>query len=276
MKVNNHFGRWIILCLTVWTLCCGGANAQSLPLHDNERVDYELYFKWGLIMSRAGMATLSVQDEPFREQPGWHYSLLFRTTGVIEKVYRMRDTMDCHYSKEPKLFFCSKRTNEGNYYSVDNLDFRYGSEKEVAIHSLRYNLNTTKIDTTILSREPVFDMLGSTMYLRSLDWPQMMMGDEFPFVCAVGRDLVNIRFRYTGQEIVEHKDANYRTRHFVIDIYDEAFSQAKEAAEVWIGDDDNHIPVKIRAKLKIGAAEVHYKESFNLRYPLTCRIVLPK
>ena len=33
----------------------------------------------------------------------------------------------------------------------------------------------------------------------------------------------------------------------------------------WIGDDENHIPVKIRAKLKIGAAEVYYKDSYNLR-----------
>ena len=92
----------------------------------------------------------------------------------------------------------------------------------------------------------------------------------------VGRELVNARFRYTGQQIVEHKEAKFRTRHFYIDIYDEAFSQAKEAAEVWIGDDENHIPVKIRAKLKIGAAEVYYKDSYNLRAPLTCRIVVQK
>ena len=53
-------------------------------------------------------------------------------------------------------------------------------------------------------------------------------------------------------------------------------NDAKEAAEVWIGDDENHIPVKIRAKLKIGAAEVYYKDSYNLRAPLTCRIVVQK
>ena len=93
---------------------------------------------------------------------------------------------------------------------------------------------------------------------------------------AIGRELVNAHFRYTGQQIVEHKEAKFRTRHFYIDIYDEAFTQAKEAAEVWIGDDENHIPVKIRAKLKIGAAEVYYKDSYNLCAPLTCRIVVQK
>ena len=43
-----------------------------------------------------------------------------------------------------------------------------------------------------------------------------------------------------------------------------------------MGVDENHIPVKIRAKLKIGAAEVYYKDSYNLRAPLTCRIVVQK
>ena len=113
-----------------------------------------------------------------------------------------------------------------------------------------------------MAKGRVFDMLGATMYLRSLDWRTMSYGAEFPFMIAIGRELVNARFRYT--------------RHFYIDIYDEAFSQAKEAAEVWIGDDENHIPVKIRAKLKIGAAEVYYKDSYNLRAPLTCRIVVQK
>ncbi len=128
----------------------------------------------------------------------------------------------------------------------------------------------------LMAKGRVFDMLGATMYLRSLDWRTMGYGAEFPFIIAIGRDLVNARFRYTGQQIVEHKGAKFRTRHFYIDIYDEAFTQAKEAAEVWIGDDENHIPIKIRAKLKIGAAEVYYKDSYNLRVPLTCRIVVQK
>lgn len=73
---------------------------------------------------------------------------------------------------------------------------------------------------------------------------------------AIGRERINISFRYTGQQIVERSETlKYRTRHFYIDIYDDAFTQSKEAAEIWIGDDENHIPIKIRAKLKIGAVK---------------------
>ena len=108
----------------------------------------------------------------------------------------------------------------------------------------------------------MFDMLGATMYLRSLDCDKMKSGESFPFQVAIGRERINISFRYTGQQIVERSETlKYRTRHFYIDIYDDAFTQSKEAAEIW---------------MKIGAAEVYYKSSKGLRYPLTSRVEIKR
>lgn len=265
------------LCLL---LCClanlATVQAQQMPLTHGERVDYDLYFKWGLLMPKAGVATLSVKEAQYEGNPVWNYRLLFRSLGMIDKVYSMRDTMDCVFSQESRLLLGSKRTNEGGYYSVDKLLFNYKGNSKISVRSQRFNRVEMRIDTVLTAQGYVFDMLGATMYLRALDWMSMSINDEFPFFIAVGRDVVKARFRYSGQQIVEHGDVKYRTRHFYIDIYDEAFTQVKAAAEVWIGDDENHIPIKIRAKLKIGAAEVYYKDGYNLRYPLSCRILVEK
>lgn len=292
MKENNRHRRTqdvechsrvylyiLLLSLATWV---GYAQTQSLPtgkyFTHGERVDYDLYFKWGILMPKAGLATLSVKESKFDGNPSWHYRLLFRTLGMMEKVFKMRDTIDCHFSvAEPQLLFSSKRTNEGDYYLIDDLRFSYNKNANtVSARSHRYNLKSTKIDTILTAQGHMFDMLGATMYLRSLDWENISYGDTFPFYIAIGRDLVNASYRYSGQQIVEHGGVKYRTRHFFIDIIDEAFTQNKEAAEVWIGDDRNHIPIKIRAKLKIGAAEVYYNASYNLRYPLDCRVVFSK
>lgn len=250
--------------------------AQQMPLTHGERVNYDLYFKWGLLMPKAGLATLSVKESHFEGEPSWDYRLLFRSSGMIDKVFSMRDTLECVFSQESRLLFSAKRTDDGGYYTVDDMCFDYKEQEKVAIRSRRFNRVSLRLDTTLVAEGHVFDMLGATMYLRALDWTDIQQNEEFPFQIAIGRDIVKARYRYAGQQIVEHGDAKYRTRLFYIDIYDEAFTQAKEAAEVWVGDDENHIPIKIRAKLKIGAAEVYYKESFNLRYPLRCRIVIPK
>ena len=274
---NHLFIGWIVLLLCL----VGTVQAQKIAVRDRfspgDEVEYELYFKWGLLMPRAGVASLSIQETEFEKQPAFHYRLLFRTTGVIEKVYSMRDTIDCHFSPEMLLLQSEKRVNDDDYYLVDRLRFSYQEEK-VQAHSLRYTRTRTKIDTLLVSEAPyMFDMLGAALYLRSLDWEKMESGDQFPFQVAIGRDVVNISFRYTGQKIVEREDyLKYRTRHFYIDIYDEAFTQSKAAAEIWVGDDENHIPIKIRAKLKIGAAEVYYKNSQGLRYPFTSRVEMKR
>lgn len=269
---------WLTVLLLALTGFAGAQ--QAIPVRQRfnpgEEVQYELFFKWGILMPRAGQATLSIEKGMYESRPALHYRLLFYTSGLFEKVYRMRDTIDCHFTPDMLLLKSQKRINENDYYMIDDLHFAYDNEKVLA-RSHRYTPSRTKIDTTLISSGKwMFDMLGATMYLRSLNWSTMKSGDEFPFSVAIGRDRINSSFRYTGQQIVERGDIKYRTRHFYIDIHDDAFTQSKAAAEIWIGDDENHIPVKIRAKLKIGAAEVYYKSSRGLRYPFTSRVILPK
>ncbi|MDO4755127.1 MAG: DUF3108 domain-containing protein [Parabacteroides sp.] len=272
-----RFNLFRLLLIYSFLLCMITVKAQEIPVLQRfapgEEVQYELYFKLGILMPRAGLATLSIQDTKYENQPAYLYRLLFQTSGIIERIYKMRDTIDCHFSPDMLLLQSEKRVNENDYYLVDNLRFSYDKD-QIKARSHRYTLTQTKIDTLLVAEEPyMFDMLAATLYLRSLDWHKMKSGDRFPFQVAIGRDIVNISFRYTGQQIVEQSDEiKYRTRHFYIDIYDEAFTQSKAAAEVWIGDDENHLPIKIRAKLKIGAAEVHYKTSKGLRYPLSSQV----
>ena len=77
------------LYICVFFLCVASLTslrAQTLPLSHGERVDYDLYFKWGLIMSKAGLATLSVKESEYQGAPSWHYNLLFRSAGVIRWI----------------------------------------------------------------------------------------------------------------------------------------------------------------------------------------------
>ena len=206
-------------------LCCSlTVAAQELPAGrfvPDGTLYYQLYFKWGMLMPKAGKASLGIQDSAYQGKPAWKYTLTFHTTGLFEKVFRMRDTLDCYITKENRLLqFATKHSDEGDYYSIDDLVFSYtGPETEV--HSRRYTLTRTKIDTLLVADGKVYDMLAATMYLRALDWERMTIGSEYPFRVAIGRDLVNSAFRYAGQQVIEYKGK------------------------------------KLRAKLKIGAAEAY-------------------
>ncbi|MDR1381025.1 MAG: DUF3108 domain-containing protein [Tannerella sp.] len=258
-------------------LCCRQAVAQNRAetMMHGENVAYDVYFKWGLIMSRAGDATFSYDRDSTEPKASSQYRMLFKSTKFFDSFYKIRDTLSAYYNDNHELLYSRKNTDEGGYYSVDRLTFVHGGEN-TRIHSLRYTPSRVKIDTVLTAEGDVTDLLGVVYYLRRLDRTKLRSGTAYPLTIAIGRDLVRIQFTYRGQSIVERGNVKYNTHYFVIDIYDEAFESTKTSAEVWIGDDDNFLPVKVRSKLKIGYAEVHYKGASSLAHPLKCRIEIKK
>ena len=246
----------------------------SLSMVHGENTNYDVYFKWGLIMSRAGEASFTYNpDHTFTDATSL-YRLLFKTTKFYDSFFKMRDTLSGYYNNDHMLKYSIKRTDEGNYYSIDELTFDYGAEK-TDIHSIRYTPSGKKIDTMLTAVGKVTDMLGVAYYMRCVDRKTLQHGDTFPFIVAIGRDLVKMQFIYQNQAIVEHGKVKFNTLYFKIDIMDEdAFESTKTSAEVWIGNDDNFLPVKLRSKLKIGYVEVYFKSVAGLAYPLMCRIAL--
>lgn len=226
-------------------------------------------------MPKAGQASIDFHKTNEDNKLGHSSRLLFRTTGMFESIYKMRDTLASFHDENMVLFRSGKHSNEGGYYSIDRIEFSY-TDDHVSAHSLRYTPTRVRIDTVLTSEGCTFDMMSSLLYLRSLDYDKMQTGDRFSFKVMIGRDVVNVGFLYKGQAILERDNAKFKTRHFSMDIFDEVFEQGESAAEIWIGDDENRIPVRLRAKLKLGAAEAYYTSSSGLKYPLNCRIEMPK
>lgn len=244
--------------------------------HSGELVNYDVYFKWGMLMPKAGTASMSITESTYQNTPAWHTKVLINSAGLVDKFFSIKDTMQNYITKEKLLLLYSgKRTFEGGYYEMDDLSYTYKNNKTY-IHAIRKNLNRVKADTVLVGGECVLDLLGSFMYTRTIIWEDLNIGVEYPLEVGMGKSLIKVRYRYEGQQVVERDNAKFRTRLFVIDIYDDAFTESKEAMEIWIGDDDNHIPIKMRAKLKIGAMEAYFKSAKNLKYPLTCKVEVPK
>jgi hypothetical protein len=290
MKENNnrHPAAWaacasralLFLFMALPALPPGAVKGQSCSLNDvfhhGEQLTYDLYFKWGIFMPKAGLARFSVRNAPYDNQNAWEYRLQFNTVGMFDKIFKMRDTITTYFSLENQIIFSDKRTEEGGYYLADKITFSPIRDK-TSVRSQRYGRTGIRIDTTFVTEGCVFDMMAVTMYLRAIDWEKLKIKDEYPFRVVIGRDVINVSFRYTGQAIITPDNrVKYRTHHFYIDVYDPAFEQSKEAAEVWVGDDLNHFPISVRAKLKIGAAEVYLKEATNPKHAFDSRIFVRK
>jgi hypothetical protein len=242
-----------------------------MTLNRGEETVYDVYFKWGILMPRAGEARLTFDDTADSHATSL-YRLTFATTRFFDTIYRMRDTLGCYYAPDLTLLHAVKHADEGNYPLTDELTFTTVNQQTL-VRSHRYTPAATRIDTQLVSPSGyVFDMFGTVFYLRTLDWNRLRNGDRLTSKVAIGRDLVRIICTYRGRTLIRHEKQTYRTHRFTVDIHDDTFDQTKSPTEIWIGDDDNHLPLKIRSKLKIGAAEIHYKSSSNLKTPLRCTV----
>lgn len=241
-----------------------------------EKIFFDVYFKWGLLMPKAGTAVMSVDEVSFEGKESIRQRLTFRTTSMFDHIFKMRDTIDTHFSMNLIPLQYEKRADEDGYFLVDRMTFQYKDGKTYA-PTIRYDRNRTKVDTTHIVDGCFYDLLSVTMYLRTLDMKSMDIGDEYPTAIGMGKDIIQIRFRYAGQSVIERGgNIKYKTLRFYMDVYDEAFTQTKEALEIWVSDDENHIPIKIRAKLKIGAAEVYFNRIEGNRHPFKSRVVIPR
>jgi hypothetical protein len=92
----------------------------------------------------------------------------------------------------------------------------------------------------------------------------------------MGKKIINVIVRYKGQTIIKNRNAQYKTLNLNVDITDKVFSESKNSMEVWLSDDENKIPLKIKAKLKIGSAEANLSSHKNLKNPFTAETVLHK
>lgn len=258
--IKNQIGYWLLL-LSFLTLSFTRVEAQSLHekgFYADENLTYEVRFKWGLINGRAGVANFRTKNLNSHGQ--WFRELTFRSTGIFDTIYPMRDTLSTLYDAKAIPLRWEKRADEGNYFSVDELQYVY-TTNHTAIRSKRYTPNEVKIDTVLnaSSSDIVLDMLAVYGFLRSthfLDKASFKKRSRVQNVLIpVGRKLVKCKITYAGKDEISTAWGGPQTECYLyrLAIQDDAFTD-KNNMDVWVTTDNFRVPAKVQAKLKIGYA----------------------
>ena len=249
---------------------------EKLPFQSGEQLDYSIHYKYGIMMVKAGTAQYAVKDNIFRGNPVIRTSLIFRTTGVVDAAFKVRDTLIAYSTPELVPVFHCKHLHEGKTHYTEEMDYKKFSETFTSVQSKKYMSAIVKFDTLLTAKSMGFDMLSIFVFVRSLNYTKLKTGDTFEIASFVGKETIPMHVRYMGQIIFDKGSVKYKTLRFEIDIVDHAFEDHKTAMEIWIGDDKNHLPIRLKAKLKIGAAEAVLISAKNLKYAFDSKIEIKK
>jgi hypothetical protein len=250
--------------------------AEELPFQHGEELKYDIHYKYGFVMLKAGTAIYSINADSYNGKEAWKSTLNFKTTSFFDKIFKIRDTLSSKTNDKLEPLYHQREIHEGSTHFCEKVSFKKFSHTYSEARVWRRNAETLKFDTVLFSNNAGYDILNVFMFSRSLDFQHLNIGESFNLSTFIGKRKVNIIVHFKGQMVISKSETlKYKTYKLVIDVTDEVFSESKSAMEVWISDDDNRIPLKIKAKLKIGMAEADLMAYQNLKYPLSSEIRIP-
>ena len=252
------------------------AQVNNLPFQPGEELTFDIHYKYGLVMVKAGTANYKVVGSSYNNRKTYNTVVDFKTTSFFDKIYRMRDTLSSHITNDLKPLYHIRYVNEGNYNFIEEMTLNKFSKEYSEFRVKRELRHVLKFDTILHSNTLGYDILNIIQFIRSFDYSQLNTIPAGGISTFVGKNKIAITIRCEGQSIVEKSETlKYKTYRIALDFSDEVFKESKNAIEIWMSDDENRIPVKIRAKLRIGMAEVHLTSWKNLKYPFSSEVKIP-
>lgn len=232
---------------------------EKAPFKDGEFLRYKMSYSGFL---RAGSAILEVKEETYNGKKVFHTIGTGWTSGMIKWFFEVDDVYESYFDKttiQPYLF--KRKINEGGY-------------KKHRITSFNYDANTAYVQDfieqkdTIVPVNNVQDMLSSFYYLRNKDVSKLKTGDEIKLDMFLDSQIYPFKLKFLGKEVLKTKFGKLNTLLFRPLVQSGRVFKEQESVTIWITDDANKIPVKMKASLAVGSLRADLEDYRGLANPL--------
>jgi Protein of unknown function (DUF3108) len=219
------------------------------------RVHYEII--------NAGYATLNIKEATINNKNVYHVIGKGVTTGVSSLFFKVNDTYESYIDKEtgnPYQFV--RKIYEGGY-TKNQEGFFNQEENKILVKD--YKRNSEK---TFAVAKNTQDILSSFYYLRNYPNIDKMKPGEFVAIDMFFDDkTTKFRLKFIGREDIRTKFGVVSTMIFRPTVQTGRVFKEEESLTVWISDDDNRIPVRIKASLLVGAIKADLDSYKGLKNP---------
>jgi hypothetical protein len=238
--------------LSIWlfVLLVSQAYAQH-NFQAGEVLEYVLHF--GPI--NAGIATGTLTYATIDGKRVFHSEALARSTGLADKLYKVKDIYRSWFDPETLLPVKSNRDiSEGRYKRKDQVTYDHSKGKA---YSPSGEHDVPK---------DIRDMVSVLYYVRSLDFDTIQVGEIIPINTFFDDELFPFDIRYRGKEKVKIKMGEFNCLKLVPFVEPGRIFESEDDMTVWISDDPNKVPVRVRFDLLVGSIKCDLAGYSGLKY----------
>jgi hypothetical protein len=247
----------ILLILILTTLSFDSAREDAFDTGE--------YFKfrihYGIV--NAGYATLEVKDATINNKKVFHAVGKGFTTGMSKFFFKVEDLYESYFDKQTgSPYRYVRKINEGGY-TKDQEGFFNQNENRILVKDYK-----RKTEKTIVITDNVQDIISSFYYLRNHpNIDKLKSGESITIDMFFDDEITKFKLKYVGRQDITTKFGTVSTMMFKPLVQTGRVFKEKESVTLWITDDDNKVPIRIKADLAVGSLKADLDEYKGLKNP---------
>ncbi|MEX2514114.1 MAG: DUF3108 domain-containing protein [Cyclobacteriaceae bacterium] len=245
--------------------------SDNQPMRKNQSFTKgeELTFNVNFLFFNAAEAKMVISDEihTINDRPAFKIDIYGKTLNIF-KMFYVKNNWGTFVDTANIIPYRSYRhIEEGGYRKHEVIDFDH---KNRSAHVKLYDRENERIVKAERFDVPpqVHDIVSGYYLLRTMNLQSLQNGDVVTIPGFFDKKIYNLKLIYEGQENISTDIGNFNTHVFSPEMPRNKLFRGKRPIKVWITDDENRIPVKIKASLVVGSLTMDIISAEGLRNDL--------
>ncbi|UOB19137.1 DUF3108 domain-containing protein [Abyssalbus ytuae] len=211
----------------------------------------------------ASYATLNLKETTLNGNEVYHVKGYGETTGMARWFFKVEDNYESYFDKKTiKPYKFIRKIDEGGYTKDIEIDFDHDNNKAVVKD---HKHNKTHV---LKTPDNIQDLLSAFYYLRNnYDVKSIKKGDEITLDLLFEEDeTFKFKLKFLGRETTRTKFGKVRCLKFRPYVQSGRVFKEEESLTLWVSDDDNKVPIRIKADLAIGSLKADLEAFKGLKH----------
>ena len=248
-----------IILLFIFITAVGFKPQQGDAFDVDERFVFRIHYEF----VNAGYATLEVKEATLNNKKVFHVIGKGYTTGVSRFFFKVNDTYESYIDKDTGNPYQYVRKIDEGGYTKNQEGFFNQAENKILVKDYKHNT-----ENTFAIPKNTQDILSSFYYLRNYPNIDKMKPGEFVAIdMFFDEKTTKFRLKFMGREDIKTKFGVVSTMIFRPLVLTGRVFKEEESLTIWITDDDNKLPVRIKANLLVGSIKADLDSYKGLKHP---------
>ena len=216
----------------------------------------------------AGYATLEVQEAVKNSKKVYHAIGKGYTVGMSRLFFKVDDNYESYFDKVTnKPYQFVRKIDEGGYTKNQEGFFNQDVNK---VQVKDYKNNT---DKTFSVTENVQDIISTFYFLRNhpkVD--KLKVGESIVVDMFFDDEIFKFKLKFMGREDIDTKFGKAPAMIFRPIVQSGRVFKEDESLTVWVSDDENKIPLRIKASLAVGSIKADLEGFKGLKNPFMVKL----